>query len=81
MNPLDLLGSAAHRKLRAQEALALANADLAAALRGMHQGGMPKCHVALEARMELRSHGFDDDMLRRLALSNASVRLVLDRKE
>lgn len=79
MSALDELGAAAHRKLRAQEELAAAQAALAEALAGIHVGGIPKCHVGALARNDLASHGFERDQVRRLGLSDANVRVILDR--
>jgi len=79
MSLLDALGAAAHRELRAQEELRAARAAKDEALRAIWQAGFAKCHVAEMARFDLSLHGFDAEMISRLALSDASVRLVLDR--
>jgi hypothetical protein len=80
VNPFDALGVAAHRKLRAQDELAAANAALSAALRSLNLAGLPKCKVASVARLDLSKHGFEPEQISRLAISDASVRLILDRK-
>lgn len=79
MNPLDELGAAAHRKLRAQAELRDAQDELDEALRAVHASGICKSHVGEVARFELDRHGFDKDMIRRLGLSDGNVRLILDR--
>ncbi len=79
MSALDELGVAAHRKIRAQAELAEANAALARALVSIHQDGIRKCRVGEIARIELGLHGFEQDMIGRLGLSDANVRVLLDR--
>lgn len=79
MNALDLMGAAAHRKLRAQKELALAQAALDEALLAVHRGGIRKCHVGAIVRSDLKLHGFEQAQLRRLGVSDASVRVILDR--
>lgn len=80
MNPFDALGAAAHRKLRAQDELAAANAALAAAVKALNLAGIPKCRVGGVARLDLGKHGFEAEQIARLAISDASVRLMLDKK-
>lgn len=74
----DQIGSAAHRKLRAQEDLARANRDLAAALRALSLF-MPKCHVGPEVRADLALHGFEPEQVARLGLSDGNIRVILDK--
>lgn len=81
MSALDELGAAAHRKLRALADLQDAQADLDAALAAIHTGGCPKCHVGAIARSDLATHGFEQAQIRRLGVSDASVRVILDRME
>lgn len=71
---------AAYHELRAQDALKAAKAAKHDALRALHLAGIPKCRVGAIAREDLMLHGFDPPLIERLALSDASVRLVLDRK-
>ena len=80
MNPFDALGAAAHRKLRAQNELAAANAALTAAMKAINIAGIPKCKVGGVARLDLAKHGFEPEHIARLAVSDASVRLMLDKK-
>lgn len=78
-DPLDLLGVAAMRKLRAQQELAAANASLAAALRLMAaRPGEPKCRVGQHARAYLGLHGFGPEEMTALGISDSSVRNMLD---
>lgn len=79
-DPMNLIGAAAHRKLRAQDELRAANADLAAALVALHHLGVPKCKVAEDVRDNLVLHGFLPEHISRLGLSDANVRLALDRQ-
>ena len=78
---LNRLAAAAHRELRAQAELAAAKAAKQNALRMIHAEGVPKRRVGAEARSCLQIHGFGLDLISLLALSDASVRLVLDRKD
>ena len=75
---LNWFGAAAHRVLRLEEELAHARTQRDAALTWIHESGVRKCHVAGLARAYLLEHGFDVGQIERLAISPASVRLVLD---
>lgn len=79
VSALDALGVAAHRKMRAQEELASANRALAEALAGIHADGVPKCRIGWTARLNLLAHGFSDEALARLGLSDGNVRIMLDK--
>lgn len=80
VNPYDALGVAAFRELRAQDELKAARKAKQEALRALHATGIPKCKVGSLARDDLAMHGFGPELIARLALSDASVRLVLDQK-
>jgi hypothetical protein len=71
---------AAFHELKAQDALKAAKAAKHEALRALHLAGLPKCKVGEVARKDLAMHGFGPELLARLALSDASIRLVLDQK-
>jgi hypothetical protein len=80
MSALDELGVAAHRKLRAQIELAAANTALTRALREVHRQGIPKCRIGPLVRDNLALHGFAPEDIRRIGLSNANIRLMLERR-
>ena len=77
-DPFDLLGIAAMKKLKAQDALDEANRELAEAVRLIHRAGQPKCWVGQSVRTYLDMHGFDEELRARLAVSNGSIRNMLD---
>jgi hypothetical protein len=80
MSAVDDVGVAAARKLRAQNELEAASADLAVALVDLHQETRtPKCRIGAIVRDYLLCHGFDSQMIHRLALSDGSVRNALDK--
>jgi hypothetical protein len=81
MSAIDDVGIAAARKLRAQKELADASADLADAVVALHRNGVtPKCRIGIVVRAHLSRHGFDKGMIHALAISDGSVRNMLDRK-
>jgi hypothetical protein len=69
---------AAYKILHLQNELRRAEQKRNAALMDVHESGVPKCYVAAQARQYLTDHGFDERQIKRLAISPASVRLVLD---
>lgn len=79
--PLDALGVAAARILRARRELDDARNARDAALVEVHRGGVCKAQVAPTVRKYLEAHGFDQDALSRVGVSPSSVRIVLDRRE
>jgi hypothetical protein len=77
-DPLDALGVAAARILRARHDLEEARNDRDAALVMIHKGGVRKCNVATTARNYLQLHGFEGDALSAVGVSPSSVRVALD---
>lgn len=77
--PLDVVSVAAWRLVRAQRAVDEARALFRSTIVEMYQltPDLRKHQVAGTIRDDLGRHGFDDALLARLALSDASVRLVL----
>ena len=79
MREQESLVAAAWRVLEAEADRINAKAALQAALVALHEGGLPKCRVGTAAREELALQGLQPHQIQTLALSDASVRLVLDR--
>jgi hypothetical protein len=79
MDPYEKLASYSRRILDLQVALRYARSQRDAALVAIHESGVPKVHVVSVARLELLQAGFSMEEIDRMALSPASVRLVLDR--
>ena len=79
MDPYEKLAIYSRRVMDAQKALEYARGQRNAALIEIHESGVPKVHVVSVARLKLLSTGFTMEEINRMALSPASVRLVLDR--
>lgn len=73
------LAEACHEIRHHQGALKRARARRNAALVDLHQGGVPKCHLAKGMRFWLSSRGFAPEDIDSLGLSPGSMRVILDR--
>lgn len=81
MSKFDDLGVAAMRKLRAQQELAAADAELALQVRGVWcEGTEPKCRIGKVVRDYLTLHGFGPEEQATLGVSDGSIRNMLDGK-
>jgi hypothetical protein len=66
--------------LRAQRALEEAKAEMQDSIVGLYLAtpGILKCQVGEIIRSDLTLHGFQPEQVARLAVSDASIRLILD---
>lgn len=77
---LDVYANAALQYLRCLDELNRARNARDAALVGVHQSGVRKCHMWTTVRDYLFDHGFDmKSHVGRLALSPGSIKVVLER--